>query len=64
MIHLDTEACIFGWGPCPDVPLANLSHCCKKREGHVGYHVCDWCGSRKRTDRQVVLDHLAQGSQE
>lgn len=55
MIHLDPDACTFGWGPCTDAIL-KVSHCCKKREGHVGYHICDWCGHRKRTYRQVLID--------
>jgi len=56
-LTLDTEACMFGWGPCVDSFM--FSHSCKKREGHDGFHICEICGNRvsaasgtvKREDR-------------
>lgn len=49
-IVVDEDACILGWGPCLDG--LGFSHCCKKRNGHDGMHICGLCGARtKESDR-------------
>jgi len=43
-IVVDTESCIFGWGPCE----SGFSHSCQKLDGHTGRHVCSVCGATTR----------------
>jgi hypothetical protein len=43
---LDTEACIFGWGPCPEA--YGFSHACRRPAHHPGDHYCATCGARAK----------------
>lgn len=53
-ISLDLDACIYGWGPC--LEAYGFSHNCKKRRGHEGLHICEWCGSRTKGTGPAITE--------